>query len=344
MKGVSARRGVLSAGTFCVDFNKSIARWPDQDTANEILEINRQGGGSGFNMAIDLKRLDPAFPVEAMGVVGDDDLGRFLSDRCDAHGVQRDGLLALAGGTTMSVDAFTARDSGRRTHFYHQGVAATLTPDHFDFSSTSALILHLGLPGAHAAMDRPWRGEANGWAAVLQKARAAGLMTNLELMTTSAARLAELGRPCLPHLDTLIVNDFEVGALAAHETRSEGDATDIDAIKRAVADALCLGPMRWVVAHFPEGAVAGGRDGTLIAVGSVAIPPTAVAGANGAGDAFAAGMIYGLHDGWPIADCLRLAHASAAASMRAVSTTEGVAPVAECLALAEKWGFRPLAA
>ncbi len=75
---MSARRGVLAAGTFCVDFNKSIARWPDQDTANEIIEIKRQGGGSGFNMALDIKRLDPAFPVEAMGVVGDDDLGRFL--------------------------------------------------------------------------------------------------------------------------------------------------------------------------------------------------------------------------------------------------------------------------
>ena len=73
-------------------------------------------------------------------------------------------------------------------------------------------------------------------------------------------------------------------------------------------------------------------------------PTGAVVGANGAGDAFAAGMIYGLHEGWPIADCLRLAHASAAASMRAVSTTDGVAPVGECLALAEKWGLRPLGA
>ena len=52
-------------------------------------------------------------------------------------------------------------------------------------------------------------------------------------------------------------------------------------------------------------------------------------------------MIYGLHEDWPVADCLRLAHASAAASMRAVSTTEGAASVAECLALAEEWGLRP---
>ena len=43
-----------------------------------MLAIDRQGGGSGFNMALDLKRLDPEIPVQAMGVVGDDDLGRFL--------------------------------------------------------------------------------------------------------------------------------------------------------------------------------------------------------------------------------------------------------------------------
>ena len=85
---MSATRGVLSAGTWCVDFNKSIARWPDEDTSNEVLEIDRQGGGSGFNMALDLKRLDPAFPVEAMGVVGDDDLGRFLLATCDARGIE----------------------------------------------------------------------------------------------------------------------------------------------------------------------------------------------------------------------------------------------------------------
>jgi sugar/nucleoside kinase (ribokinase family) len=341
---MSARRGVLSAGTFCVDFNKSIARWPKEDTSNEVIGIDRQGGGSGFNMALDLKRLDPDFPVEAIGVVGDDDLGRFLYRECDAHGVRRGGLLALPGGATMSVDAFNVSESGRRTHFYHQGVAAQMTPEHFDLASSRARVLHLGLPGAHAAMDRPWRGEENGWVAVLLKARSLGFMTNLELMTTSVARLAELGRPCLPHLDTLIVNDFEIGALAGRETRHADGTTDVGAVRRAVDDVLAEGPLRWVVAHFPEGAVAGGRDGSRLAAGSVAAPAGAIVGANGAGDAFAAGMLYGLHEDWPIEKALSLAHAAAAASMRAVSTTAGVLPVAGCLALAEKYGLRPLAA
>ena len=339
---MSERRGVLSAGTWCVDFNKSIARWPEEDTSNEVLAIDRQNGGSGSNMAFDLKRLDPGLPVEAMGVVGDDDLGRFLFDECDARGIDRAALRARPGGATMSVDAFNVKANGRRTHFYHQGVAAEMTPDDFDFSSTGARILHLGLPGAHKAMDRPWRGEANGWVAVLRKARGAGLPANLELMTTGADRLAELGRPCLPHLDYLIVNDYEIGALAQRETRRADGSTDPAAVARAIEDVLALGPLRWAAAHFPQGAVVGGRDGSRLAMGSVALPASAIAGANGAGDAFAAGMLYGLHEQWPIVECLQLGHACAAASMHAVSTTGGVAPVAECLKLAKQWGFRPL--
>jgi sugar/nucleoside kinase (ribokinase family) len=340
---MSERRGVLSAGTWCVDFNKSIARWPDEDTSNEVLAIDRQGGGAGFNMALDLKRLDPELPVEAMGVVGDDDLGRFLFAECDARGVNRNALRAGPGGATMSVDAFNVATNGRRTHFYHQGVAAEMTPEDFDFSSTAAKILHLGLPGAHKAMDQPWRGEANGWVAVLRKARAFGLSANLELMTTRAERLAELGRPCLPHLDCLIVNDYEIGALAGRETRRADGSTDPAAVARAIDDVLALGSMRWAAAHFPEGAVVGRRDGSRVALGSVAVPASNVVGVNGAGDAFAAGLLYGLHEQWPIVECLGLGHACAAASMRAVSTTAGVGTVSECQALAKQWGFRSLA-
>ena len=242
----------------------------------------------------------------------------------------------------MSVDAFNVAANGRRTHFYHQGVAAEMTPDDFDFSSTKARILHLGLPGAHKAMDLPWQGDANGWVAVLRKARAAGLSANLELMTTGAERLAELGRPCLPLLDCLIVNDYEIGALAGRETRRPDGATDPAAVARAIDDVLGLGSMRWAAAHFPEGAILGARDGSRFALGSVALPASAMVGANGAGDAFAAGVLYGMHEQWPIVECLELGHACAASCMRAVSTTASVGTVSECRGLAKQWGFRPL--
>ena len=67
-------------------------------------------------------------------------------------------------------------------------------------------------------MDAPWQGDANGWVTTLKKARAAGLQTNLELASIAPERLAALVRPCLPHLDLLVVNDHEIGGIAGIET------------------------------------------------------------------------------------------------------------------------------
>jgi sugar/nucleoside kinase (ribokinase family) len=337
---MSARRGFVTGGTWCVDFNKMISTWPEEDTSNEVLSIDRQGGGSACNLAIDMKRLDRDMPVETIGLVGADENGRFLAAECDAFGIGRAQMRAVADAATLSVDAFSVASNGRRTHFFYTGVAKLLSPSDFDFSRTKARILHLGLPGAHKTMDAAWRGDQNGWVTVLKAARESGLLTNLELMTIARERLIEYTRPCLPHLDFLVVNDFEIGAVAGIETRAEG-RTDFAAVKRALESALASGPIRVVVAHFPEGAIAVDRDGGATSVGSVAVPADEIVGANGAGDAFAAGFLYGVHEGWDLQKSLALAHSTAAASMRAISTTAGVPPWRECLTLGEQWGFRP---
>ena len=334
------RRGVLTAGTWCVDLNKSITAWPAEDTMTTVTHVDRQGGGSGCNMAIDLKRLDPALPVATMGLVGDDGDGRFLFAECDRYGVERSRLAVSGADATPSTDCFNSLASGRRTHFYAPGVAALMSPDDFDFAGVEARLLHLGLPGAHRTMDAPWGDDATGWETVLRKARKAGLKTNLEMVTTAREDVARFGRSCLPLLDMLIVNDYEIGCVAGMETRAEGRAAPAK-VAQALRAALDLGPLAFAVAHFPEGAVAATREGDVIAVGSVAMPAAEIAGVNGAGDAFAAGVIYGWHEGWALEESLRLGHACAAASMRQVSTTQGVAPVAECLGLAQRFGYRP---
>ena len=332
------RLGVLTAGTWCVDFNKSIPVWPDEDTMTYISAVDRQGGGSGCNMAIDLKRLDPALPVETLGLVGDDDDGRFLLVECDRYGIDRTRLAIAGQGATAFTDCFNALASGRRTHFFAPGVAEVLTPDHFDFSGLRARVLHLGLPGAHLRLDAPWAGDSTGWATVLRKARAAGLKTNLELVSTTREKVALFGRSCLPFLDLLIVNDYEIGCAAGVETRREGRA-DPAGIAKALRRVLELGPLELAVAHFPEGAIAATREG-VVSLGSVAMPASDIAGVNGAGDAFAAGVLYGWHEGWALQPSLALGHACAAASMREVSTTQGVMPVAEAQALAQRYGYR----
>jgi sugar/nucleoside kinase (ribokinase family) len=98
--------------------------------------------------------------------------------------------------------------------------------------------------------------------------------------------------------------------------------------------------MRIVVVHFPMGAIAAVREGGMTMLPSVNVPAAAVVGANGAGDAFAAGFLYAFHEGRAVADALALAHATAAASLRSVTTTGGVERWSHCLALARRCGWR----
>ncbi len=63
---------------------------------------------------------------------------------------------------------------------------------------------------------------------------------------------------------------------------------------------MARGTMRVLAIHFPRGAIAFERGGAVTRRASVDVPPGEVRGANGAGDAFAAGMMYALHEGWDV--------------------------------------------
>lgn len=336
------RRGFITGGCWCVDHNKRLPFWPNEDMAVAVSSMVRSGGGSACNFAIDMRCLAPDMPVATIGLLGDDSDGHFLQQEAERFGVKHEHLQLSADTPTMFTEAFHSEASGLRTHIVNNGANDRLSPDHFDFSTATERILHLGLPSLHRIMDAPWQDEANGWVAVLRKAKAAGLETNLELVSTSAERLHQLIIPCLPWLDTLVVNDFEIGALAQIETSHDGH-TDIAACETAAWQVLNMGSMQIVVVHFVEGALLCSRDGECVTQPSVLLPKTELRGANGAGDAFAAGFLLGWHEGWSHREALQLGHAAAAASLRSERTNGETGTVADCLTLAERWGWRGLA-
>ena len=333
------RRGILTAGTWCVDRNKLVTHWPEEDGLAEIIAEGSSGGGSACNLAVDVKKLDADLPVATLGLIGDDADGRLLLAEADRFGIDRTRMVISPEAPTHYTDAFTSAATGRRTHITNLGVSVALTPDHVDIATSDHRFLHLGIVGVHEKMDEPWDQEANGWVVVLKAARAGGLLTNLELAGSAPEKLAAVTRPCLPHLDFLIVNDNEIGAITGKATISDG-RTDKEACISAAKEALALGVSRMAVVHFPAGAIVATRDGQVFFRASVQIPEHAIVGANGAGDAFAAGFLYALHQDWSVDDAMSLAHAAAAASLRQMSTTEAVEPWKACLGLAEAWGWR----
>ena len=335
----AARRGFVTAGTWCLDRNRMIDRWPHEDSIGTAWGLEERGGGSACNFAIDMRRLDNAMPVATIGLVGDDTAGQSLVAEADRAGIEHSHMAIEPGATTHITDAFVSERSGLRTHITDLGIAAKLSPAHFNIDGLMGKYFHLGLPGVHPAMDAPWQGEANGWVSVLHRAREAGFLTNMELCSLAPERLRMIVRPCLPLLDLLIVNDHEIGALADMATVQD-ECTDIGACEQAVQRVFELGSMALIAVHFPAGAVGMTRDGASAFVPSAAIPQAEIVGPNGAGDAFAAGCLYGLHEDWPLPDALWMGHAAASCSLRHAGTTDGVLSWRDCLAAADRWGRR----
>jgi sugar/nucleoside kinase (ribokinase family) len=336
------RCGVLCAGTVICDLGKTIDAYPPLDGLAIIDSVTPSTGGSGCNLAVDLRQLGATFPVGLVGVVGDDSYGEFVLAELRACRVDTTGVRVVSGVPTSFTDAMVEREGGRRTFFHHCGANNTLTPDDVDVEHTDARLLHVGAPGLHARMDAPDATGGNGWSRLLARAQAAGLRTNLELATMAPQRQAALARPCLAHLDTVIVNELEAGAVTGIDVTAptvDGPVEwrALEAMARALVEA---GVSTLAVVHFPAGCVAAAPGGRTYRQGAVRVPRSAVRSTTGAGDAFASGVLLGLHDAWPVEECLRLGVASAAACLRDAHTSAGIRPSVECLADADAAGYR----
>lgn len=339
----AARRGVLCAGTVVVDLSKVIDHYPPLDHIAIIEEFSVGTGGPGLNLAVDLTRLGATFPVSFAGVVGDDPHGDHIVSACSEAGIDTSRLVRVAGADTSFTDAMVERRGGRRTFFHHVGANALLTDDLVDVEGSRARILHLGAPGLHPRLDATRPDGRNGWVRLLERAQRAGIRTNLELVSLEPTRMAEVAGPCLPHLDTIVINDLEAAALTGSSLEVSGadDPVPWPDLERVARGLLELGVARLAVVHFPAGCVAAAPDGRVWRQGSVRVPADVVRSATGAGDAFAAGVVHGLHEEWPVEQSLRLGVAAAASCLTSPTTSQGVAPAPQALAAAERWGHRP---
>lgn len=338
------RTGLLAGGNWIVDHVKLLDGWPPQDALANILSQSWGNGGSPYNILKDLAKLGASFPLAAVGLVGDDADGHRILDDCRAHKIDTTRLRLTAGAPTSYSDVMTDTTTGRRTFFHQRGANALLSPAHFDFLTTPAKIFHLGYLLLLDDLDRL---DADGIPranSVLRRARAAGLLTSLDCVSEHSDRFRTVVTPTLPEVDILFVNDFEAEKLTGIPLRPAGSSAnsglDRSAAESAVRALLALGVRRHVILHFPEGACAASAgSASIVWQPSVRVPAASIAGAAGAGDAFAAGCLLALHDDRPLADALELGVCSAAVSLLHATCSESVRPAEEALAFGRTHGF-----
>ncbi|MSR43312.1 MAG: carbohydrate kinase family protein, partial [Pedosphaera sp.] len=164
---------------------------------------------------------------------------------------------------------------------------------------------------------------------------------SVDVVSEDSDRFSRIVSPALKHVDYCILNEIEAGKTAGFKIRLPSGELDTTALRHAAGALLQLGVREVVVIHFPEGAFARTRDGEDTWQSSLNLPPKYIAGTAGAGDAFCAGTLYGLHEGWELQKCLLTGVCAAAASLADPTCTAGMKPLNTVLALAKKYRPRP---
>lgn len=336
---MNKRTGILSGGNWIVDSVKIIDVFPQQDALANILSVSRGTGGAPFNVLVDLAIMGAKFPLRAAGLIGNDDLGRWIVDCCRKHGIETSRLLATDAAPTSFTDVMTVKSTGRRTFFHARGANALLGPEHFDFTNETAKIFHYGYLLLLDRMDQPSATHGVVAAEVLERATKAGMKVAIDCVSEDSDRFPRIVKPVLRHTDYCIMNEFEAGRVTGRRVRHD-DKLHMDELRDAMKALLDEGVRERVIVHYPEGACALGRDGQWSEHKSVYHPPGYIKGTAGAGDAFAAGLLLGWHEDLPVETQLRYGVCAAAANLTDETCTGGMMSLADCLALGEKYGYQ----
>ncbi|RYE22438.1 MAG: hypothetical protein EOP51_13250 [Sphingobacteriales bacterium] len=338
------RKGILVGGNWIVDQVKIIDKYPTQEALSTILSQENSNGGSAYNISKGLRKMEVPFPVEAIGLVGKDNRGNGIIKECAELTIDTKQLKQIKEAGTSYTDVMSVKSNGKRTFFHYRGANSVLGESHFDFAVSQAKIFHLGYLLLLDALDEVKPDGTTGAAAVLKAAKEAGFTTSVDLVSIEdSGRFTGIIPPSLPYTDYLFLNEYEACLLSGVTTTANEGEVLVEKCYEAAAGILKMGVKKWVIIHFPEATLALSTDGDKVFQPSLKVPAEKIAGCVGAGDAFAAGVLMGIHENWDMQRSLQLGVCVAASSMFKATCSDSILPYNESLELAKAFGYRATA-
>ena len=247
-------------------------------------DIQMTAAGSVGYLVQDLARL--GLDVGLVSCLPDDQLGAFQLDALGRAGVDVE-RVRLVPGTTGTIVAYVLLFGSRKRPLAyrlgsHDPWPPTFDPADLDYL-LDARLLHCG---GYLHFDSVYDGATTD---LFRRARAHGLITSIDTQFPSKP----LPRPwlaamtdILPYVDVLFVDEREARSLADREELAEAAAVLRDA-----------GPATVVVKQGSEGAAVFSAEGVFY---QPAVQVAPLVDSIGAGDAFDAGFLLGLLEGWPL--------------------------------------------
>lgn len=331
------RCGIICAGNWIVDRVKIIERLPGVGMLGNIISETLASGGAPFNVLVDLAKMGAPFPLAGLGVIGKDNGADFIRSVCAPLKIDISRLIVLGKMATSYTDVMTEAKTGVRVFYHYRGANARFALEHVPVKKLDFKIFHLGYLLLLDGMDKPDPDCGTVAAKLLKLVQEAGIKTSVDVVSEESDRFCKIVPPSLRYANYLILNEIEAGRTTGHKVRDNNGKLIPQGIIDAVTALHERGNMELVAVHMPEGAYLLTRAGKKYSQGSLSLPGNYIKGTVGAGDAFCAGMLYGLHEGWQPEKTLKLGSCAAAACLSQPGATDGLLSLDKVMELGNRF-------
>jgi len=317
------RKGICVAGNITVDNLYSVQGLPQPGELTTITDVQRATGGAVCNVTIDLAIMDSSLPLTALGKIGSDSDGDFVLETLAAHKnidlsmIKREGRTSF---TAVMADAV----SKERTFFHYRGANAVFCEDDIDWDKIPSALLHIGYILILDALDAEDGEYGTKMARLLCHAQERGIKTSLDVVSEAGDRFGRIVPPALKYADYCIINEIEAEQITGVKLRDEKGTLISVHLPQALEAIRGFGVTEWAVIHCPEGGYGLDQNGGYVESPAVDLPPSAIKGKVGAGDAFCAGALYAALQNAGLKEALELGNAAAAASLMQSGAVEGM--------------------
>lgn len=301
---------VAVVGNYVVDMIvRPVAQLPNPGELMLVEDISVAGGGAGFGSSVTLARLGAT--VHSAGAVGKDSQGAQVRSWLAAEGIDLAFLASVDAPTSSTV--VVVDPAGERSYLHAPGASDAMRVDLSLLDVPGLAALHVGAALIMGGLDVD-----QGCERLLAAARARGIRTSLDTSWDGSGRWSRV-LPYLPHLDVFCPSLVEARQVTGCES-----AEDVAGWIRARGTGA-------VVVH-------AGGDGAYVSSPSFTgwIPANAVTvvDTTGAGEAFDAGLVFGLASGWDMERSARLACATGALATTRPGCVDGNTGLAPAMELA----------
>ncbi len=333
----NGKNGIVIAGNLLVDIVKNIDSYPKIGMLSHITDISLAVGGCVPNVAINLSKIDRSIDISAVGMVGDDENGKFVVKQLNDNGINTD-MVKFSKTVPTGFSDVMSLAGGERTFFFKKGTNEVFAPTDIDVDKLDCDIFHVGYILLLDKFDEEDSEYGTKMARLLRQVQQKGIKTSVDVVSDNSADYGKKIISSLKYCNYVIINEIECCHIFNLEPYDKDGKLIKENVKLAMTKMMENGVQDKIIIHCKEmGFALDVKTKRFTEVASLKIPKEMIKGSVGAGDSFCAGSLYGLYNGLNDEEILKFSSAAAACNLFEANSIDGMKNKQEIENMANTW-------